>query len=131
MRKVVLSLFLVCLSFTSFACGSEEMSRHIKHDGSRTLSYTAPTSTTPPIFQHLGPYSFSQAERQDLKFRCDEVLERLDCYKMVLAAYREPSLTKGRDCSFEEVKTWIEQEEYLTNFWLFIETNCGPIAPQN
>ena len=142
MRKVVLSLFLVCLSFTSFACGSEEegLSGRYRSSTMSTLAYTAPpTTTTLSIFlwSSSGPHSFSTAQLRDLDARCDEAggLEKWDCYKMVDAAtinwdrMTGWELTKSRECSYEEVKTWIAQEKYLTNFWLFIENNCGTISP--
>jgi len=44
---------------------------------------------------------------------------------MITAAF-ESGLTKHA-CSYSDIKKWIEQEKYETNFWLFIEQNCGPI----
>ena len=142
MRKVVLSFFLVSLSFTSFACGSEEeglSGRYTSYTMS-TRAWTAITTTTSPsIFKwsSSGPHSFSTAQLRDLDARCDEAggLEKWDCYKMVDAATINwdrqlgVEMTIFRECSYEEVKTWIAQEKYLTNFWLFIENNCGTISP--
>ena len=112
MHKAVLSFFLVCFSFACFACASESESPYERKER---------------LSAELGPeyvHSYSVAEDRDLKERCGW---SDDCLSMVRAAMTPPD-GAWRKCSYEDIKSWIEQKIHTTNFWLFIESNCGRIS---